>query len=69
MVFSGNNSKESDALAQKVSALPDKLGWISLFTSTFVACTYHATTKWDPYTLSQMVYEPNFKTETHDFAY
>lgn len=38
--------------------------WISLFTLTFAfSGAYHATTKWEPYTLSQMVYEPTFKTE------
>ncbi|GEM_PF-432804 len=37
--------------------------WISLFTLTFAfSGAYHATTKWSPYTLSQMVYEPTFKT-------
>lgn len=38
--------------------------WISLFTLTFAfSGAYHATTKWEPYTLSQMVYEPTFETE------
>ncbi|MES2238948.1 MAG: PepSY-associated TM helix domain-containing protein [Bacteroidota bacterium] len=38
--------------------------WVSLFTLTFAfSGAYHATTKWDPYTLSQMVYEPTFKTK------
>ncbi|MFH6999950.1 PepSY domain-containing protein [Flavobacterium sp. FlaQc-57] len=37
--------------------------WVSLFTLTFAfSGAYHATTKWNPYTLSQMVYEPTFKT-------
>jgi len=37
--------------------------WVSLFTLTFAfSGAYHATTKWTPYTLSQMVYEPTFKT-------
>lgn len=36
--------------------------WISLFTLTFAfSGAYHATTKWDPYTLDKMVYEPSFK--------
>ncbi|MCV9926442.1 PepSY domain-containing protein [Flavobacterium sp. LS1R49] len=35
--------------------------WISLFTLTFAfSGAYHATTKWEPYTLSQMIYEPTF---------
>lgn len=38
--------------------------WVSLFTLTFAfSGAYHATTKWEPYTLSQMVYEPTFETE------
>ena len=33
--------------------------WISLFTLTFAfSGAYHATTKWEPYSLSKMVYEP-----------
>ena len=43
--------------------------WISLFTITFAfSGAYHATTKWDPYTLSQMVYEPTFKTSDISLA-
>ncbi|WP_264553775.1 PepSY-associated TM helix domain-containing protein [Flavobacterium sp. N2038] len=38
--------------------------WVSLFTLTFAfSGAYHATTKWTPYTLSQMVYEPTFVTK------
>ncbi|MEO7978189.1 PepSY-associated TM helix domain-containing protein [Flavobacterium sp.] len=38
--------------------------WVSLFTLTFAfSGGYHATTKWTPYTLSQMVYEPTFETK------
>ncbi|MCI9846298.1 PepSY-associated TM helix domain-containing protein [Flavobacterium pectinovorum] len=38
--------------------------WVSLFTLTFAfSGAYHATTKWAPYTLSQMVYEPTFATK------
>jgi hypothetical protein len=38
--------------------------WVSLFTLTFAfSGGYHATTKWAPYTLSQMVYEPTFSTK------
>jgi hypothetical protein len=37
--------------------------WVSLFMLTFAfSGGYHAATKWAPYTLSQMVYEPTFKT-------
>lgn len=43
--------------------------WISLFTLTFAfSGAYHATTKWNPYTLSQMVYEPTFVTKEIPFA-
>lgn len=38
--------------------------WVSFFTLTFAfSGAYHATTKWAPYTLSQMVYEPTFVTK------
>ncbi|MEN2400643.1 PepSY-associated TM helix domain-containing protein [Flavobacterium sp. MC2016-06] len=38
--------------------------WVSLFTLTFAfSGGYHATTKWTPYTLSQMIYEPTFATK------
>jgi hypothetical protein len=52
-------------LPQKVSAVTtDKssLDFI-IYLNRFFSGAYHATTKWDPYTLSQMVYEPSFKTE------
>ena len=43
--------------------------WISVFTLTFAfSGAYHATTKWDPYTLDQMVYEPTFKTSDISLA-
>ena len=38
--------------------------WVSLFTLTFAfSGGYHATTKWQPYTLSKMVYEPIFESK------
>ncbi|MFV8326603.1 PepSY domain-containing protein [Flavobacterium sp. ZS1P14] len=38
--------------------------WISLFTLTFAfSGGYHATTKWETYTLSKMVYEPVFENK------
>lgn len=38
--------------------------WVSLFTLTFAfSGGYHATTKWKPYTLSKMVYEPVFENK------
>ena len=38
--------------------------WVSLFTLTFAfSGAYHATTKWKPYTLDKMVYEPVFETK------
>lgn len=58
--------KKSDDLEPKkgIRKYHRQIGiWISLFTLTFAfSGGYHATTKWDPYTLSQMVYEPTFKT-------
>ncbi len=37
--------------------------WISIFTIAFgFSGAYHATTKWKPYTLSKMVYEPALKS-------
>jgi hypothetical protein len=43
--------------------------WVSLFTLTFAfSGGYHATTKWTPYTLSQMVYEPTFSTKEIQIA-
>ncbi|SHG11058.1 PepSY-associated TM region [Flavobacterium fluvii] len=38
--------------------------WISIFTLTFAfSGAYHATTKWNPYILDKMVYEPVFETK------
>ncbi|HEY6142852.1 MAG TPA: PepSY-associated TM helix domain-containing protein, partial [Flavobacterium sp.] len=38
--------------------------WVSVFTLTFAfSGAYHATTKWKPYTLDKMVYEPIFETK------
>jgi hypothetical protein len=38
--------------------------WISLFTLTFAfSGAYHTTTKWKPYTLDKMVYEPVFENK------
>jgi hypothetical protein len=38
--------------------------WVSLFTLTFAfSGAYHATTKWNPYTLDKMVYEPIFESK------
>jgi hypothetical protein len=38
--------------------------WVSLFTLTFAfSGAYHATTKWKPYVLDKMVYEPIFETK------
>ncbi|MFA9190640.1 PepSY-associated TM helix domain-containing protein [Flavobacterium sp. FZUC8N2.13] len=58
--------KKSDSLEPKkgIRKYHRQIGiWISLFTLTFAfSGGYHATTKWDPYTLDQMVYEPTFKT-------
>ncbi len=58
--------KKADSLQPKkgIRKYHRQIGiWISLFTLTFAfSGAYHATTKWDPYTLSQMVYEPTFKT-------
>ena len=37
--------------------------WVSLFTLTFsFSGAYHATTKWEPYTLDKMAFEPIFET-------
>ncbi|WP_294961517.1 PepSY domain-containing protein [uncultured Flavobacterium sp.] len=59
--------KKTDSLAPKkgLRKYHRQIGiWISLFTLTFAfSGAYHATTKWDPYTLSQMVYEPTFVTK------
>lgn len=38
--------------------------WVSLFILTFAfSGAYHATTKWNPYTLDKMVYEPIIETK------
>jgi hypothetical protein len=38
--------------------------WVSAFTLTFAfSGAYHATTKWEPYILDKMVYEPVFETK------
>jgi hypothetical protein len=60
--------KKTDSLAPKkgLRKYHRQIGiWISLFTLTFAfSGAYHATTKWEPYTLSQMVYEPVFETKS-----
>ncbi|MEN9909478.1 MAG: hypothetical protein RLZZ540_2627 [Bacteroidota bacterium] len=59
--------KKSDDLEPKkgIRKFHRQIGiWISFFTLTFAfSGAYHATTKWNPYTLDQMVYEPTFKTK------
>jgi hypothetical protein len=59
--------KKSDDLEPKkgIRKYHRQIGiWVSLFTLTFAfSGAYHATTKWNPYTLDQMVYEPTFKTK------
>ena len=59
--------KKTDNLAPKkgLRKYHRQIGiWVSLFTLTFAfSGAYHATTKWTPYTLSQMVYEPTFETK------
>ncbi|MEY2869490.1 MAG: hypothetical protein RIR01_1981 [Bacteroidota bacterium] len=59
--------KKADSLEPKkgIRKYHRQIGiWVSLFTLTFAfSGAYHATTKWDPYTLDQMVYEPTFKTK------
>ncbi|AOZ98270.1 PepSY-associated TM helix domain-containing protein [Flavobacterium commune] len=59
--------KKTDSLESKkgIRKYHRQIGiWVSLFTLTFAfSGAYHATTKWDPYTLDQMVYEPTFKTK------
>jgi len=67
MVFLWKQFKKSDSLEGKkgIRKYHRQIGiWISLFTLTFAfSGGYHATTKWDPYTLDKMVYEPTFKTQ------
>jgi hypothetical protein len=59
--------KKTDSLAPKkgLRKYHRQIGiWVSLFTLTFAfSGAYHATTKWEPYTLDKMVYEPIFKTK------
>ena len=59
--------KKTDNLAPKkgLRKYHRQIGiWVSFFTLTFAfSGAYHATTKWEPYTLSQMVYEPTFKSK------
>jgi hypothetical protein len=59
--------KKTDNLAPKkgLRKYHRQIGiWVSLFTLTFAfSDAYHATTKWEPYTLSQMVYDPTFKSK------
>ena len=59
--------KKTDNLAPKkgVRKYHRQIGiWVSLFTLTFAfSGAYHATTKWEPYTLDKMVYEPVFETK------
>ena len=58
--------KKTDSLASKkgIRAYHRQIGiWFSFFTLTFAfSGAYHATTKWEPYVLDKMVYEPIFKT-------
>ncbi|PJJ07062.1 PepSY-associated transmembrane protein [Flavobacterium sp. 1] len=59
--------KKTDSLTSKkgLRKYHRQIGiWISLFTLTFAfSGAYHATTKWNPYTLDKMVYEPVFNTK------
>jgi hypothetical protein len=59
--------KKTDSLAPKkgLRKYHRQIGiWVSLFTLTFAfSGAYHATTKWESYTLDKMVYEPVFKTK------
>ena len=54
--------KKTDSLAPKkgLRKYHRQIGvWVSFFTLTFAfSGAYHATTKWKPYTLDKMVYEP-----------
>ena len=57
--------KKTDSLTPKkgIRKYHRQIGlWVSLFTLTFAfSGAYHATTKWNPYTLDKMVYEPIFE--------
>jgi hypothetical protein len=59
--------KKTDSLAPKkgIRKYHRQIGlWVSLFTLTFAfSGAYHATTKWNPYSLDKMVYEPIFETK------
>jgi len=59
--------KKTDSLAPKkgLRKYHRQIGiWVSLFTLTFAfSGAYHATTKWKPYSLDKMVYEPVFETK------
>lgn len=59
--------KKTDSLAPKkgLRKYHRQIGiWVSLFTLTFAfSGAYHATTKWEPYILDKMVYEPIFETK------
>ncbi|MGQ7944875.1 PepSY-associated TM helix domain-containing protein [Flavobacterium sp. WC2509] len=59
--------KKTDSLTSKkgLRKYHRQIGiWVSLFTLTFAfSGAYHATTKWEPYTLDKMVYEPIFETK------
>ena len=59
--------KKTDSLAPKkgLRKYHRQIGiWVSLFTMTFAfSGAYHATTKWDPYILDKMVYEPVFEAK------
>ena len=59
--------KKTDSLAPKkvLRKYHRQIGlWVSLFTLTFAfSGAYHATTKWEPYVLDKMVYEPVFETK------
>lgn len=59
--------KKTDSLAPKkgLRKYHRQIGiWVSLFTLTFAfSGAYHATTKWEPYTLDKMIFEPIFETK------
>lgn len=59
--------RKTDSLAPKkgLRKYHRQIGiWVSLFTLTFAfSGAYHATTKWNPYILDKMVYEPVFETK------
>lgn len=59
--------KKTDSLAPKkgLRKYHRQIGiWVSVFTLTFAfSGAYHATTKWNTYTLDKMVFEPVFETK------